>query len=47
MQPEPVALLIDLPRSIKNVLMKHSDLKDRENKTLVILLELEGTAEEV
>lgn len=43
---QPVALLIDLPRSSKNVLVRHPVPKDLKNRTLKTLLGLERTAEE-
>lgn len=43
---QPVALLIDLPRSSKNVLVRHRVPKDLKNRTLKTLLGLERTAEE-
>lgn len=43
---QPVPLLIDLPRSSKNILMRHPIPKDMNNRTLAVLWGLERTAEE-
>ena len=44
---QPVPLLIDLPRSSKNILMRHPIPKDMNNRTLAVLWGLGRTRETV